>query len=157
MTRGTWQEQYDRTRRWYERFAEIHSGKEHDRSSDNYRDDVHAFFVNCYHLKDWLYGDTASGLSKDAVERAVQASLDLRLCGDLANGVKHMKLSRTPRVSKDTALGRTAFALDVASGQIRADYEVSADGQTYDAFEIATRALVDWDAFLTVHGLLPTV
>jgi len=163
MTRGTWREQYDRTRRSYERFAEINAGTIHDRDSENYRDDVYTFFLNCYHLKDWLKSDPASRVASQEAEGCVNASLDLRLCGDLANGVKHMKLA-TPRASEDTALGRTHYALGLNAGigpaeaeptRISATYEVSSDGNTYDAFEIATRALTAWDAFLTSRGLLP--
>jgi len=164
MTRGTWREQYDRTRRWYGRFADTNAGKTHDRESESYRDDVHAFFLNCYHLKDWLGSDPASGVSSQDAEGCVNASLDLMLCRDLANAVKHMKLT-TSRASKDTALGRTHYALglnvvmgpaEVEPTRISATYEVSSDGNTYDAFEIATRALAAWDAFLTSRGLLPS-
>jgi hypothetical protein len=43
----------------------------------------------------------------------------------------------------------------VGSGQIRADYEVSAKGQSFDAFQVATGTLAAWDAFLAAHGLRP--
>ena len=59
-------EQWDRVRRWYLRFREISEGKLHDRSSDFYQDDIYAFFMNCYHLKDWIKKDpTASSLSAE--------------------------------------------------------------------------------------------
>ena len=47
-------EQFARMRRYLERFGEIRAGRVHDRDSEHYLDDVYSFFLNCYHLKDWL-------------------------------------------------------------------------------------------------------
>ena len=45
--RRGWREQYDRTKRWQ---ARLHKSKTID---ERRRDDFCAFFVSCYHLKDW--------------------------------------------------------------------------------------------------------
>ena len=47
-------EQYDRMMRWYARMKATDSGREHAVASDNYVDEIYAFFLNCYHLKDWI-------------------------------------------------------------------------------------------------------
>lgn len=38
-------------------------GQVYDRSSEHYDDEVFAFFLYCYHLKDWIKNDTAAGLA----------------------------------------------------------------------------------------------
>src|SRR5688572_24355440 len=54
-------EQYRRMMRSYERFATIDRGRVYDALSENYDDEVFAFFLNCYHLKDWIKNDEKAG------------------------------------------------------------------------------------------------
>ena len=49
-------EQYERMQRSYDRFREINS-RLADKVSSDYEDDVFAFFMHCYHLKDWIKND----------------------------------------------------------------------------------------------------
>jgi hypothetical protein len=58
------EEQYERVKRWYKRFDEINQGKENYRSSEDCRDEVYAFFINCYHLKDWIKNDKGLALKR---------------------------------------------------------------------------------------------
>jgi len=69
-------------------------------------DDVQAFFINCFHLKDWLLNDPASGLAKADLKPLTRGSTSLQLCADLANGVKHLDLKREYWVARDTHFGR---------------------------------------------------
>jgi len=87
MDDPTWREQYNRMKRWHTRLSE--STAVDDRRSD----DFHAFFICCFHLKDWLRADSSVGDGiRDAVAGFVDRNLWLRLCADLANGSKHLKL-----------------------------------------------------------------
>ena len=52
-----YQEQLERVRRYYGRFKKLNGGMEHIAPSDMYIDDIYSFFLNCYHLKDWLKND----------------------------------------------------------------------------------------------------
>jgi hypothetical protein len=45
--------------------------------------------MDAYHLKDWITKDPAVGTASTSVEGFIRASPTLRLCADLANGVKH--------------------------------------------------------------------
>lgn len=150
-----WLEQWNRVRRWYERFRETARGREHDRESEAYQDEVYAFFQNCHHLKDWLKNDDASRADVADVEEFVSRSPDLLLCADLANGSKHLRLTR-PRVDANTKVGRRDYALTLGSGvpKIAAKYEVQAAGKTHDAFELATRCMKEWEEYLVESGLL---
>lgn len=58
-----WREQYDRIRQWYIRLRE-------SQPDDERRvEDFYAFFVCCFHLKDWLKDDKTTALTEDSGKR----------------------------------------------------------------------------------------
>src|SRR4030095_2546076 len=86
-------QQYGRVRRYLERI------QDQDRDRTEYEDDLWSFFQNCWHLKDWLINDEDPGVSpelRDELKHKLSDSLgpyaNLRICGDLANRTKHLKL-----------------------------------------------------------------
>ncbi len=153
-----YKEQYDRMRRWYEKFSSLTSGRLHDIPSENYIDDVYAFFLNAYHLKDWIKND--NGIPKnvqDLVENYINGKAHLSLCADICNSLKHLKLDgRGSRSGENPAFGRKQYglALGAAPTTIALKYEVVLDsGATIDAFEIATGCVKAWDEFFQAHKL----
>ena len=68
MSQG-WRVQYNRMRRWHNRIREATT------VDDLYIDSVYAFFIFCFHLKDWLTADpsVARGVL-DAAERLFDAN-----------------------------------------------------------------------------------
>lgn len=49
-----WQDQRARVGRWHKRLTAISFGIPTDVSKAEALDDVYAFFMNCYHLRDWI-------------------------------------------------------------------------------------------------------
>ena len=86
-------EQLNRVRRMLERI-----NRNQNRSADDYGDDVWSFFQNCWHLKDWIKNDPHIPIH-GSIEDLVKTSPPLMICADLANGTKHLKFDRPPRVS----------------------------------------------------------
>jgi hypothetical protein len=151
-----WREQYDRLRRWYDRFQEIECGRDHTRETLYYEDVVYAFFQNCHHFKDWLKNDTSIGLTRNEPEDVVNNSADLKICADLANGTKHLTL-RSPRTGPVGAnMGKQFVSLHVGSQptKIAIKYEIDLGISTCDAFQTAVKCLQEWDNFLNTKGLL---
>jgi hypothetical protein len=151
-----WEEQWKRVGRWFERFSNTARGRDHDRESDAYQDEAYAFFLNSFHLKDWLKNDPASSVAASDVEAFISRSPSLRLCADLANGSKHLTLTR-PRVDAKTRVGRRDFSLVLGGGRlprIAAKYEVEAAGKKRDAFKLATECMHEWTSYLEAKGLL---
>jgi hypothetical protein len=110
----TWREQYDRVKRWRARLGE-RTGVE-----DRRVDDFYAFFSTCFHLKDWLKQDNSLPESVRAdVETHVNATFWLKLCADLANGSKHLELSR-PRVDPKARVGTQGPAFQPGAFQANA-------------------------------------
>jgi len=155
--RPGWRDQWARVQRWYGRFRKTNDGRPHERESDFYQDEVYAFFQNCHHLRDWLINDSASGLVEADLEVFVKSSDNLKLCGDLANGSKHLQLKTTWTGDKTTAFGRRMFRVHLggtAAPIIGAQYTVESGGRTYDAFEVATACIAEWEAYLKGKRLL---
>jgi hypothetical protein len=150
-----YREQYDRIVRWHNRFAAIAQGRAHDLASDNYVDDIYAFFLNCYHLKDWIKHDGAVPATvQQGVESYVSANRSLRLCADICNSLKHLRLTSS-RSGENPAFGKKQFALSLGPRQptISLKYEVETVGGPEDAFQLATECVAAWDGFLATYGL----
>jgi hypothetical protein len=69
-------------------------------------DATQSFFEAVHHLKDWLGNDPSSGVTKADGDSFVNASPVLQLCADLANGSKHLRLTRSRTGDTSTTLAR---------------------------------------------------
>ncbi|MCL4418063.1 MAG: hypothetical protein M1365_15490 [Actinobacteria bacterium] len=145
-------EQYERTKRWYVRLKNVTEGREHNLPSDYYQDDVLAFFINCYHIKDWIK-NSKSASSKE-VEDFVSQSEFLRVCGDVCNGSKHLTLT-TPKSNKNTRVGGRNFFLSLGEAipVFSAKYKIISGNKEYDAFSLATKCMEEWGKFLKKYKL----
>jgi hypothetical protein len=153
-----WREQYERAERWYKRFETINTGRAHDVSSDNYVDEIYAFFQNCYHLKDWIkYDASLPGAVRSAVEGFINSEEPLRLCADVCNGLKHLRLLEPYRSGEKPKFGRKRFDVEFGAGvpsTIRLKCEITTGTRTVDAFQLATDALESWKKFITEYSLV---
>jgi hypothetical protein len=154
---ATYREQYERVRRWYLRFKDIDKGRPHDTDSENYVDEIYAFFLNCYHLKDWIRHDPAVPEQvRNKVESHINANTSLRLCADICNSLKHLRLDRTPRSVENPTFGKKCFAVGLGPGlptTIALKYVIDTNSGPLDAFTLATECVTDWDRFLSANGL----
>jgi hypothetical protein len=142
-------EQFKRVERSYQRLVEINNGKIHDRESDFLFDDYLNFFMNCYHLKDWIKNDpTMKSGDEKLVEEFISNSKCLSICGDIANGAKHFTLTSS-RSCSNIKRGNAQFKLILDEiPQISAKYTYIVDGIPMDAFDLATQCLQDWNIFI---------
>jgi hypothetical protein len=156
MTTATqWRAKYDTMHRWHKRLTESESVAQHG------VDDFEAFFIHCFHLKDWLKNDPEVDITiGTAAEALVNSSDALRICADLANGVKHLRLDR-PRGDRTTrmeALGRVVDDPSSDSGIGFVDVVVIFSGQEkglcWDASGVASACIAEWKDFLQRRGLL---
>lgn len=143
-------EEFNRVKRWYKRLVETNEGRQHKMPSDNYQDEVHAFFLNCYHLKDWIKNDESVGsAAKDKVEEFINNSKELSICADICNSIKHLKLTST-RSDQDPQFGQRKFHLHLGGPPttISAKYTIDTSSGPVDAFELATECLQAWEKFI---------
>ena len=152
-TQTKYSEQWNRVRRWYHRFSELSEGKLHDSPSDFYQDEVYAFFLNCYHLKDWIMNDPTVSSHSDNVENFITNDPDLSLCADICNGIKHLDLSKSKRKTRSNQnphFGKRFFRVGVGTQPttIAVEYTIDTKSGTIDAFDLATRCIEAWEIFL---------
>lgn len=147
--RSKYREQFNRVKRWYERFAEIDGGTAHDRPSDRYQDEVYAFFLNCYHLKDWIKNDENVGAAATKVEEFINSNEELSLCADICNGIKHLKLEGS-RSGQNPQFGSRQFHMELGGQQqiLGVKYSIDTSSGSVDAFEFATKCFEAWQNFI---------
>jgi hypothetical protein len=142
-------------KRWHARVTESKSFEPRD------VDDFYAFFICCFHLKDWLKNDPGldASIGREAERLVNTRTVAFRLCADVTNGSKHFSFDRPPRHSADAHLARLLTDFDPFP-DIPFDPEqemiiVYADGVAWPALWIANRCVQVWEKFLVTKRLLP--
>jgi hypothetical protein len=145
-----YEEQWNRVLRWYERLKRISEGDETLRPSDSCEDDMYAFFLNCYHLKDWIMNDPSRLQMKDRVEPFIGQSEALSICADLCNGIKHLSLRKSRQGAR---FGPRTQRIFVKSNTVvvRPGYIVISKTGTYDASDLAWLCVSEWGKFFYLH------
>lgn len=129
-----------------------------NRQEEEYEDDVWFFFQNCYHLKDWIIHDDTNPISSKTVEADIERNLELKLCADLANRSKHLKLTKKPR--KDAKISSKDLTIDCATagfpgeGRWHYDFVVSWEDSSMEAIKLAQESVKEWAKLLTTYGVL---
>lgn len=88
-----YREQYERMIRYYNKIKQPKDG-DHLAQLDN----IYSFFQSAWHLKDWIKNDSAICFFN--IEKIVEKKISLMKCADLANGSKHLELTRPRTNSK---------------------------------------------------------
>ena len=125
-------------------------GRRHDMGCEYYRDETYSFFVNCYHLKDWLINDSDFPGGQTDVENYINAHQELQLCADICNAHKHLRLDKPPRSTENPRVGDQKINLNLKDGEptIKIKFTIYTVSGPRDAFELATRCLELWKEFV---------
>jgi len=141
-------EQFERVKRSLVRI------ENQDRNSTEYDDDLWHFFQDCYHLKDWIKNDPNIPYDvKGETEYYVKNNKELRICADLANRSKHLKLILEPREDADI----TNRSVNIIVGPEPSTREVTItlrNGCKFTALEVAREAVKAWESFLSKNNLI---
>jgi antitoxin component HigA of HigAB toxin-antitoxin module len=173
MLSETWEDQYKRMHRSYERLkkaADEYIARDPElHNLETSRDILYHFCADAYHLKDYIKNTPNQ---TQAIETSVEhlcdatkanASTALAICADVANGFKHLdlKTSKFPpggeaEVKKQEAGVTLPFRLGAA--HFTYHFTIEADGNTYSEIKVAEDAIGDWDTWLTGQGFaLPSL
>lgn len=138
--------QLDTARRYHEDLCALPA-------TDAGYDQLRAFFENCWHVKDHAKTDLDESLH-DAFEKAVGGSIYLMITADVANRSKHVALKKTDRLGAAVTVKHIQAFDGPEASPATATYKICLrDGLTYDAAEVADRALSDWETILAKYGL----
>jgi len=106
MIENSYKEQFNRLLRYLSRI------ENKDSNSMEYRDDILAFFQNCWHFKDWLKNDkTVPSNIRNEIESEIRNYNYLMICADLANRYKHYNLQKAKKDADIEGIGVTIHIL----------------------------------------------
>ena len=139
-------DQLNRVRRMLDRI------NHQERSPIEYGDDICSFFQNCWHLKDWVRNDPSVPLHvRDSIGQLAAASLPLRICADLANASKHLKLT-SPREGAKHSHWNMAIVPGESS---KVEYLIdTGSGTQQDSLDLARECLMAWERILAAQDLI---
>jgi len=145
-------EQLACVKRYLDRFKEIHDGIVMSRPSEYYIDDVYSFFENCHHLKDWIKNDNALSTAKqDGAQPLLDAHDELKLAADIANGNKHLVLTRRIHSAADPKfeqLHQRHFDYDPKLGKVSIKFTLEFQGKEFDCYDLAVKCVDRWEKYL---------
>jgi hypothetical protein len=148
-------EQWERVKRWYKKIKDIEEGTVEE-SDDELRDQVYAFFINCYHLKDWV---------KNTTNRNPEKLFDknnglecFKVCADFVNYSKHLTLVNNVRVDPNSDISQQGVKISLGKdlGVLKTQYnwKIKSNRREIDVFYLATDCMSEWEKFLNKHKLL---
>lgn len=155
-----YKEQLERVERYYDRFKRINDGTDQrSPSTDDFVDDVRAFFINCYHMRDWLIKDDEyTAHSRRQIEAYITNTEALALCADICNGIKHLERNPDSRIRSGVQpeFGNTEFKIEVDQTLFGDDpppitsihFTIKHGDEELDAFELAGMAIQAWKDFI---------
>ena len=146
--------QLSRARRFLDRIAK-RDAPSHEAflaGLDAYQDDMWSFFMNVWHVKDWIKNDDVVPQDvKRKVLDAAHSSATLMLCRGIANGVKHL-LPGHAEGGKGAVATYILFRGD--EDAVSFDYHIRRDDDSYvTVYEVACDAMREWKRILTAQSL----
>jgi hypothetical protein len=153
---AAWEDQLARVRRYHERFKAIRGGKAPNYESvDYWIDDIHTFFVHCFHVFDHIKNDPNYTKSNKSKLSEALSKPEMQLCSDICNGTKHLVRNVAPASGAQPQFTKKVYYANIsqglgggekATGGLTVYVQHGAD--MLDAFDVATNALKVWEDFV---------
>lgn len=169
-------EQWERVNRWYERVREIEKGLI-EKDPKELLDTVYAFFMNCYHLKEWIKKSTS--IDPENMFDENNGVECFKICADICNGLKHLKLDYKSRVvNKSENVGAkinqsvtvvlqpiTLSLADALFNQKNTQqskvpaysyysWNIVINNKNYNLYDLAKECMGEWEKFLKENKLI---
>jgi hypothetical protein len=150
-----WQSRWQAIERGLAALPVVHTGVVSGETMDAATRQLMSFYVLCYHLKDQLIEEASTtGVSREAVEKAVTAEPTLALVADLANLDKHGKLNKPPRSGHIPRLAELRGAQRLRLHGWQLELVIEHAGTQLDGMEVAADAVVALRRALAGWGLI---
>ncbi len=162
--RRDWKSQLDRVKRNYDRAKKACYGQidingcgrlVHEQSC---LDQIYNFFMNCYHLKDWLKKDN----SFSGIEEFIDKHRELQLCADICNAHKHFELTyKRLGDDKNHEVKEKNEFTKIEGGKMRkkityfvniVNTETDETLARYEALDLAKKCIELWEEFIKKYG-----
>lgn len=153
-------EQFERAKRWHTVLNCFRNARisEDAVDQDRHIDDIYAFFINCFHLKDWIVYSRPD--LKNIVQQFVNENEALQICRDICNSTKHFSLihpstSETPFGHSKLLREFQAIMLPGEDYPVRnQQYIILCDDKKHNVFMLADKCIELWTNFLRTNKLL---
>ncbi len=149
-----YKEQLDRIKRLKEDIKRFSVAT--DDNFENAIDAFTSFFIQCYHLKDWL---VQSNYGARDINFFVSRSACLSLCRDIANKQKHKEIDmydpQNHIIEHDTKGGSALIIRyhDPSRKEDRFGLDVKEFGTLIDVIDLAEKCVEEWERFLYVYSV----
>ena len=149
-----WKEQWLRLGRWHQRCQRVQAKSVTSELSQGDLDLVHTFFLNCFHLKDWIR--VSHPELTNTLDDFFSLHFELGACRDLANGYKHKSLCR-PTHDPAFNLYRVydPFMVEIDPTRSPIEHRVAfADGpdvRKFELFELIDTCFRLWEDFISTE------
>jgi len=142
-------EQYTRVLRHYIQLKSVYNPELKAWSTAERTDCVVNFFINCFHLKDWILNDKKFKKKFNVdVEKYIKNKY-FNICRYFCHGSKHLTLIRRYR-SNTTKINSISTQVKIQSDKITSgsQYTVNYRGKRYDVLEVGTICINRWRDYL---------
>jgi len=128
-------------------------------TDDNFKNAIDAFtsfFIQCYHLRDWL---VESRYGRRDIDIFISKSPYLSVCRDLANKQKHKTIDKYEPQNhfvehKDSGiLSPIVRYYDPTRKQNRFGVDVEEFGTLLDVVDLAEKCIEEWQRFLYIYSI----
>jgi hypothetical protein len=141
-------EQYNRIKRWQEALRGVRSAGSIERELDI----VYAYFMNCYHLRDWLVESRV--IDKKTVDDFFENEFEMRICRDLCNASKHLVLHSASFKGDPNIPGDMVTMFREYHPSEGYELGILVGGHKFHISELASRCVQLWTEFLGKNDLL---
>lgn len=145
------QEQFFRMKRYLNRM-------EKRGATDEDTDDLYSFFLHAWHLLDWSSNDSTvnHGQDPEIVKRQLSGEITTSIvrCEDIANRMKHLDLTRPPRVAPAITNKHIWVGLGSDRPAEASFIFTFPDGSKRDALDLASEVVTDWERLLKRYGVV---
>jgi hypothetical protein len=140
-----WEGQFERMERFLKR---TYQARVQGNGSDE-MDFALVLFQQSLALRDWIH--IACPSVRKQLEELFESSVELKLCRDIANGFKHMKLSRKASIDNAFSIVFEYNPILVSKGEM----VVLAGGYKFTLLAVATECVEQWRRFIIAVNLEP--
>lgn len=123
----------------------------------NLDDEARGFFIECWHLKDYVAADAAIGRAAALADNYAKQHFALKRCGELAEAFKHARKNRNRRVRARFSTIKTTITIypesTARNPQGAFVARVMTEDGDIDCLQLARACLTAWEEFFKGHGL----
>ncbi len=142
-----WQGQYNRVRRWADKFKKLSFVEDQGETTHYYFDTMYACFQNIFFLKDWLLEE--SPLTLGDLNEFVKGHKEIGICRDICNGTKHYNISN-PSVDKEFGVIKQYNPYHKLWNTEKWEIIICSGGDTFKPLDLINKCIDLWDDFIAV-------